>query len=616
MAARARIYRTMVKAHLEMNQEPHPLTPSPKSGNRSRRVLFPFNHLKWLAAGVLLTIPALACNVTLTDPNAPPPTVTTVSASSTPNTNTTVTADVTTVISPSPAPTVQSNAPTSVLKATPSYIPATPTTPPPTVSPVPTVSLNAKVCSTCVALRVREKPDTTSKILTELPSGTDLKVIGRSSDGGWFLIVTADGTTGWGYGPFITVTGDMNTVSIINIQGGVVGTSSGAGDNAVVPASGAPLDGNIVTGVTSTSRQIFLLGQQRGNLPAVFTRVGDSLTAAQEFLRPFSSGKPNLGAYSALQITLGYFSSLNGRGANPFISDSIAERNNWTTADVLNPANAFPDICQPGETPLACEYRVVRPSVALILIGTNDAAREVTPGQFQTNLQRIVQISKDMGVIPVLSTLPPKHLDDWNNARVDQFNGIILGVARAHDIPLWNFWLALQNLPNNGILPDGVHLNAPPDKQSVTFDESHLRYGYPMRNLTALQVLDVLRRQVLYGGTVTVETPGSNTSSSGLSAGSGGPTTAPIAGSCNSAPLPRLVVGRKGRVTPGVPNKLRAGPHKDDTVIGYMNGGSTFDVIGGPVCGDGLRWWQVTYNGLNAWTADGQGTDYWLEPAG
>ncbi len=47
-----------------------------------------------------------------------------------------------------------------------------------------------------------------------------------------------------------------------------------------------------------------------------------------------------------------------------------------------------------------------------------------------------------------------------------------------------------------------------------------------------------------------------------------------------------------------------------------MPGGATFTVIGGPICSDGFRWWQITYNGLNAWTADGQGAEYWLAPAG
>jgi hypothetical protein len=58
--------------------------------------------------------------------------------------------------------------------------------------------------------------------------------------------------------------------------------------------------------------------------------------------------------------------------------------------------------------------------------------------------------------------------------------------------------MAVEGLPNRGCLPDGFHYNTPPDGRSAHFDEAHLQYGYTMRNLTALQVLDALRRYVLY----------------------------------------------------------------------------------------------------------------------
>lgn len=562
----------------------------------------------------VLAIPVLACNVSLSDPSP---------------TQQTPDPQVTMVVSTPVVPTqVTDNRPTSVLKSTPSYVPATPTLPPPTVTPVPTVSLAGKVCATCVALRVREGPDTSRTIIVELGTGTSIRVIGRTTDGTWYQVVTPDGRIGWAYGPFITVDGDINTVNILNIAGGptptpvtpgaVVANVSGGGS---LPAANPPLNINVVSGITSRSRQIFLAGQAKGNLSSVFTRVGDSITAAPQFLHQFATDKYNLGLYDSLAATVTYFSSINGRGANPFLAASLAERNFWRTGDVLNPANAPSDICQPGESPLSCEYRLVRPSVSLIMIGTNDAGQDVSPEQFSANLQRIVKISVDMGVVPVLSTLPPKHLDAWNSQRVDQFNAIIVQVARANDIPLWNLWLALQTIPNNGIHPDGVHLNAPPDNQNVTFDAEHLAYGYPVRNLTALQILEALRTQVLYGGTVTVQTPGSNVAITGgldPGVGTGNVSVAPVAGEqqCSLAPLPRLTVGGKGRVTPGLPNKLRAGPSKNETMIGAMQPGDTFSVIGGPTCNDSLRWWQVNYNGLNGWTVDGQGSEYWLEPAG
>jgi hypothetical protein len=84
---------------------------------------------------------------------------------------------------------------------------------------------------------------------------------------------------------------------------------------------------------------------------------------------------------------------------------------------------------------------------------------------------------------------------------------------------------------------------------------------------------------------------------------------------CLPALPPRLVIGGQGRVTPGQPNLIRSVPSRTSgTVIGQIPAGGVFDVIGGPQCGDGLRYWQVTYIGRTGWTAEGQGVNYWLEP--
>ncbi len=80
----------------------------------------------------------------------------------------------------------------------------------------------------------------------------------------------------------------------------------------------------------------------------------------------------------------------------------------------------------------------------------------------------------------------------------------------------------------------------------------------------------------------------------------------------------RLVVGGTGRVStyPNLPNRLRAYPSFYGTVLGHIPAGGQFAVYGGPHCDSGLLWWQVSYNGLVGWTAEGDGyATYWLEPA-
>jgi hypothetical protein len=78
----------------------------------------------------------------------------------------------------------------------------------------------------------------------------------------------------------------------------------------------------------------------------------------------------------------------------------------------------------------------------------------------------------------------------------------------------------------------------------------------------------------------------------------------------------RLQVGGVGRVTtfPNLPNRIRSYPSFEGVVLGQMPPGQTFAVLGGPTCTYGIWWWQVNYNGLVGWTAEGDAFTYWTEP--
>ncbi len=91
------------------------------------------------------------------------------------------------------------------------------------------------------------------------------------------------------------------------------------------------------------------------------------------------------------------------------------------------------------------------------------------------------------------------------------------------------------------------------------------------------------------------------------------PETSAVAPSCPNSPPPRLETGAKGRVTPGDANNLRDNPNGGR--IGKLEAETEFDVLEGPVCGrDGLSFWRVQADNLAGWTAEGQGSEYWLEP--
>ena len=244
----------------------------------------------------------------------------------------------------------------------------------------------------------------------------------------------------------------------------------------------------VVGDVSFAAREIFLRGRALGNRANVFSRVGDSITASPYFLTPFGTGQYDLGAYRAeLEPVVNRYREANARAGNSFANPSLAAGNGWGADRILQPGASGADLCG-SEPPLVCEYRNVRPAVALIMIGTNDSGG-VTPESYTANLRRIVDISFEMGVIPVLSTIPPKRLDAWHTARVTEWNQIIRSLAQHYDIPLWDYWHALQNAPNQGIGPDGIHPSIPPDGLTGRFTPANLQYGYTIRNLTALQVL-------------------------------------------------------------------------------------------------------------------------------
>ena len=61
------------------------------------------------------------------------------------------------------------------------------------------------------------------------------------------------------------------------------------------------------------------------------------------------------------------------------------------------------------------------------------------------------------GVVPILATKADNLEGDGT------INATIVKVAQDYDVPLWNFWAALQDLPKQGLQDDGAHLTFYPN---------------------------------------------------------------------------------------------------------------------------------------------------------
>lgn len=267
----------------------------------------------------------------------------------------------------------------------------------------------------------------------------------------------------------------------------------------VVPALGSVVAGHLA--------KIAGRGERVGNHPGVFAKIGDSITASPSFLQALACRSPRLGPWSDLRGTLEFFATApvpaGSEEAQCPVSNSysrlgIAAVGGWRAGDALLPRESFPE-CE-GLPAVSCELRLLRPSVALIMFGTNDL-EDFTAARFRGDLARLARLVSSAGTIPVISTIPPRARQPLSR-RVARFNAEIAALAENRALPLWNFWreMVAPGVPNQGLSEDGVHPSVLcPPCTAIDFRPAGLRQGYALRNLGALRVLDRLRRRVPLG---------------------------------------------------------------------------------------------------------------------
>jgi hypothetical protein len=94
--------------------------------------------------------------------------------------------------------------------------------------------------------------------------------------------------------------------------------------------------------------------------------------------------------------------------------------------------------------------------------------------------------------------------------------------------------------------------------------------------------------------------------------------TRPAAQLCPDAFPSRFVMGDQGAVSldPPIRNNVRKDPGLDAELVGKLDPGEPFIVIGGPECKDQMVWWKVRSleTNLIGWTSEGQAGEYWLVP--
>ena len=354
-------------------------------------------------------------------------------------------------------------------------------------------ALGAQVKADVTLLNLRAAPNTQAKILAQLAPFTPLEVLGRTADSGWLQVITHLGRSeGWVASEFVDVLVALDEAPVISVA--PLATVIVNLPVTAVPVTALPPgDYRYISGLSGRAREIFLTGQMLGNRANVFSKVGDSITVSPVFMSSIGQGYYNLRDYAALQPVIDfYFGAVARQDANSFSYTSLSAKVGWRARAVLSPASADPAFCQPDEGPLACEYRVVQPAVALIMLGTNDVP--FTPeAEFEADMRRVLDLTLERGIIPVVSTIPPLFRTGLEG-RAELLNGVLVRLAREYNVPLWDYWAALQGLPNTGMAGDGVHPSWAPAGHSADFTPEYLQYGMVVRNLTGLYVLDAVWR--------------------------------------------------------------------------------------------------------------------------
>lgn len=231
----------------------------------------------------------------------------------------------------------------------------------------------------------------------------------------------------------------------------------------------------VIPPISDAVIEIYERGIALGNNPQAFSKIGDCGSTPAWFLGDFDRGQSfyRLGGHTYLEPVIAEFQGSYGR-------TSLAAKSGFNASSVLTPLWSNREHCQPDEFPLACEYRVHRPILAFIMLGSNDVWHLDT---FESQMRRIIEYSIGQGVIPILSTKAD------NLEKDHMINLTIARLAEEYQIPLLNYWRAVQDLPSRGLQDDGVHITWAPNR----FDDPQImKAGWPIRNLATLQILDAV----------------------------------------------------------------------------------------------------------------------------
>ena len=227
----------------------------------------------------------------------------------------------------------------------------------------------------------------------------------------------------------------------------------------------------IPTDIDTSLSKVYERGLSLGNDPHAFSLFGDCQARPDEFFGVFETDETLFESLSPdLQETVDNF-----RGS--FNRESPTAQDGTTPGALLwIQWHQGKYDCTFAETPVECELRIHRPSFVIIQIGTHFESRNTD------YLRRIIEQLLDEGVIPILATKAD------NREKDERVNRDMALLASEYDLPLWNFWAAVSDLPNRGLY---TRDDRPLQGDIYLTDEAR-----GIHRMTALETLNVVWRSV------------------------------------------------------------------------------------------------------------------------
>lgn len=258
---------------------------------------------------------------------------------------------------------------------------------------------------------------------------------------------------------------------------------SGASPDSAAPDAASPPAGPARYGETthspitaSVAAGLRTIAARAPRNEQVFAKVGDSNTVNTGFLACLAGSSVDYGAHPELAATVAHYKSDLGGGVTPFDRQSLCAVVGWAAQKAITGS----------PSPLEQEVIAISPRVAVVMYGTNDIGFNDI-WQFGAGMLTITDSLIARGVVPVLTTIPPRGDSASADVQVPRYNAVVRGVAQGRQVPVIDLHRELVLLPQQGLGSDGLHLNV--KDGGCDLSAAGLQFGFNTRNLVTLQAL-------------------------------------------------------------------------------------------------------------------------------